>query len=556
MKPAPIPWPLTSVGRMAGLTALLALSACATPGGVPRLVHAPEAQPALVEVTGGRVRGVAADGGKAWLGLPYAHAPVGPLRWRAPQPASPWVGVRSATRLGGDCVQNLSPRSLLGRPGGLFVRGREDCLVLNVYAPSNAVAGQGWPVMVWLHGGGFSAGTAGNYDPSLLAQKQGMVVVTLNYRLGALGFLALSGLRAEHPVAGTGDYGLLDQQAALRWVRDNITAFGGAPRRVTLWGESAGGFSVCQQLAAPGAAGPFARTIIESGACTAPALNAPMQLAKAAGALTARDLGCADPAAAPACLRRLPAHRLAQAVSHRRGALGSNSSGPVVGGPTLPLPAAEAFQRGRFAHVPVLMGTNRNEGRLFAYLQQLTGRLWTVGGYRQLLRAEYGDRAPEVEARYPAALYGAPAAAWVALVTDEDFACPTAETARLLAPQVPVRLYLLDDTQAPSQLPHLPFFPRLGAYHASEIAYVLQRPWNLADPSRFDAGQRRLSRAMQDAWGRFARTGELDGSDQPDWPQPPFSRRLAPTTSEPEAVMVGRSCGSHAGTRRLSAASW
>ena len=168
--------------------------------------------------------------------------------------------MRSATRLGGDCVQNLSPRSLLGRPGGLFVRGREDCLILNVYAPSNAVAGQGWPVMVWLHGGGFSAGTAGNYDPSLLAQKQGMVVVTLNYRLGALGFLALSGLRAEDPAAGTGDYGLLDQHAALRWVRDNITAFGGDPRRVTLWASRSSSMcrrrwptSACRRCSSPDA---------------------------------------------------------------------------------------------------------------------------------------------------------------------------------------------------------------------------------------------------------------------------------------------------------------
>ena len=198
----------------------------------------------------------------------------------------------------------------------------------------------------------------------------------------------------------------------------------------------------------------------------------------------------------------------------------------------------------------------KGETDRFAYLQQVTGLLWTVGGYRKLLRAEYAARAPEVEARYPAAIYGSPAAAWAALVTDEDFACPTAQTARLLAPQVPVRLYLFDDTHAPSRLPRLPFFPRLGAYHALETAYVLQRPWILADPSRFDAGQRRLSDAMQDAWGRFARTGELDASGQPDWPQPPFSRRLAPDASGPEAVMVGRNCGSHAGTRRLSAASW
>lgn len=524
-------------GRSALALVLLALGGCASPGAVVRLVRDPAARAVRAQVDGGVVEGVAAPGGRAWLGLAYAEPPVGPLRWRAPRGPLPWAGVRKAVRPGGDCVQNLSPGALLGRPGGLFVRGREDCLVLNVYAPPDAVEGAGLPVMVWLHGGGYAAGTAANYDPSRLATRRGVVMVTLNYRLGAFGFLAHPALSAEDPAAGSGDYALLDQQAALRWVRDNVAAFGGDPSRVTLWGQSAGGFSACHQLHAPGARGLFARVIVESGACTGRGDNLPLARAEAAGRRFARDLGCPrDGAAAAACLRRAPAGRVARVVSHRPGVLGPNSWGAVAGGPVLPRPAADAFAAGEFAPVPVLMGTNADEGRLFAYLLRLTGRLGSAKSYRAVLAAAYGADAPLVEARYPVAAYGSPALAYARAVTDGAFRCPLARAAPLLAARAPVWTYVFADRRAPSVLPRLPGFPPLGAYHGAEIAYVFQRPWILADPRRLDAAGRRLSDDMQARWAAFARTGAPDAPGLDRWLRWPASHLFAPAGATPAAA--------------------
>jgi para-nitrobenzyl esterase len=482
------------------------------------MVGDPAAKPAPVRIAEGELVGVATLRGKAWLGIPYAAPPVGPLRWRAPQPVVAWTAPRPSLHTGHDCTQNLSPRALEGKPGGWFVHGSEDCLVLNVYAPSNAVAGQAWPVMVWLHGGGFVAGTAANYDPSLLAQKQGVIVVTLNYRLGALGFLAHSALSAEDPAAGSGDYALLDQQAALRWVSANIAAFGGDPHRVTLFGQSAGGFSVCHQMTSPSAVGLFTGAIIESGACTSPDLNVPIAQAEVAGQLTASDLGCADPATALTCLRALSAKQVARAVSHRPGALGLNGWSAVVGGPVLPLSMPDAFARGRFIHMPVLMGVAHDEGRLFAVLQKASGHLWSDQSYDAVIRQAYGANADAILAAYPAARSGGPADAYASVITDQAFACPAIALESWLAPKVSTHIYEFDDPAPPYAFLNPPGFPHLGAYHASEIVYVLQRPWIVADPTRFTPAQWALSDQMQAAWANFARTGDPNGPGAPAWP--------------------------------------
>jgi para-nitrobenzyl esterase len=509
---------------------------------VARLVGDPAARPAPVRIADGELVGAASPFGKAWLGVPYAAPPVGALRWRAPQPVVAWTTPRPSLRTGHDCVQNLSPTALQGRPGGWFVHGSEDCLVLNVYSPSNATAGQGWPVMVWLHGGGFVAGTSANYDPSLLAQKQGVIVVTLNYRLGAFGFLAHPALSAEDPAVGSGDYALLDQQAALRWVATNIAAFGGDPKRVTLFGQSAGGFSVCHQLTAPGATGLFAGAIIESGACTASDLNVPMAQAQAAGLRTAQDLGCEDPATAPACLRAASAGRVARAVSHRPGALGVSAWAAAVGGPVLPLSMPQAFASGRFAHLPVLMGVTHDEGRLFAVLQKASGHLWSDRSYAAVIRQAYGDRADAVLAAYPAA--GAPDQAYARVITDQAFACPEQALARWLAPQAPTHLYAFDDPAPPYAFPNPPGFPSLGAYHASEIVYLLQRPWIVADPARFSPAQWRLSEQMQTAWADFARTGDPNGPGAPAWPRDTADAPSVLSLS-PDAVAPTTRLGEH-----------
>ena len=536
---------MQSTALLAALTgAGLSLSACVSPGGVAQIVRDPAAQPAPVRIADGELIGAASKRGKAWLGVPYAAPPVGPLRWRAPQPVAAWSAPRPSVRTGHDCVQNLSPRSLEGKPGGWFVHGSEDCLVLNVYAPSNAVAGQGWPIMVWLHGGGFVAGTSANYDPSLLAQKQGVIVVTLNYRLGALGFLAHPALSAEDPQAGSGDYALLDQEAALRWVAANISAFGGDPKRVTLFGQSAGGFSVCHQMTSPAAAGLFTAAIIESGACTSPDLNVPLTQAEAAGKRTAGDLGCTDAATTLACLRALPAGRVMRAVSHRAGALGVNGWGAVVGGPVLPLSMPQAFASGRFAHMPVLMGTAHDEGRLFAVMQKAAGRLWSDPSYRGVIRQAYGEEGDVILADYPARSDGGPATAYADVITDQAFACPTTTLAGWLAPQVPTYLYAFDDPAPPYAFPNPPGFPSLGAYHASEIVYILQRPWIVADPARFSPAQRALSDQMQAAWGAFARTGDPNAPGSSIWPRATAASPVVLSFS-PDAIHTETGLGEH-----------
>src|SRR5690606_22015473 len=245
-------------------------------------------------------------------GVPYAAPPLGPLRFAPPAAPEPWTEVRDASQVGSICLQ----------PTGA---GAEDCLTLNVYRPAQRDPSAALPVMVWIHGGSFVIGAGSGYDPRRLVEENGIVVVTLNYRLGVLGFMAHPALTAESPEGLSGDYGLMDQQAALRWVRDNIAAFGGDPAQVTIQGQSAGGASVCAQLASPPAAGLFARAVIQSASCA----SAPLALAEAQGTALASALGCGDAASVAECLRALPANALAAAAT---GAL----FGPIVGGEFLP----------------------------------------------------------------------------------------------------------------------------------------------------------------------------------------------------------------------------
>jgi para-nitrobenzyl esterase len=245
----------------------------------------------IMRIDGGLVRGADAAGVRSFLGLPYAAPPTGNLRWRPPQPAAAWSGVRDATKFGPSCPQATMGNPFLP-PGPIS----EDCLYLNVYTPA-ARPGANRPVLVWIHGGGLVQDGARNYDGTKLA-ADGTVVVTINYRLGALGFLAHPAL-ASRPGGAAGNYGLMDQQAALRWVQRNIAQFGGDPRNVTIAGQSAGGLSVLAQMVSPGARGLFQRAIVQSGTF---ALNQqPLATAEAAGETFAKNAGCQDQTAA--CLR-------------------------------------------------------------------------------------------------------------------------------------------------------------------------------------------------------------------------------------------------------------
>jgi para-nitrobenzyl esterase len=464
----------------------------------------------VVTTTDGAVRGTAGSAGDAFLGLPYAAPPTGNLRWRPPQPPAHWRGVRDATSFAPSCPQNPSGNPFL--PPGLM---SEDCLYLNVYtpAPRSSDAG-GRPVLVWIHGGGLTQDGGRNYDPATLA-ADGVVVVTINYRLGALGFLAHPALAAR-PGGPAGNYGLMDQQAALRWVQANIRRFGGNPHNVTIAGESAGGLSVLAQMVSPGARGLFQKAIIQSGAF---ALNQqPLAAAETAGEAFAAKAGCPDQTAA--CLRNLPVADL----------LSSPFSGipGVVDGQVLTEPIGTSLAAGRFARVPVLDGTNHDEERIFvSFGRAISGGInvaipgdgtVTADSYQTDIAAVLAvpaARAATIAAQYPPAAYPSAAVAFSTLVGDASFACPALQLDSLTAKRVPTFAYEFNDDAAPQIfVPSL--IPPAVATHGSELQYLFELP-NAPVRGTLNADQQALAASMQAAWANFAATGNPATTAVP-WP--------------------------------------
>ncbi|WP_328751445.1 carboxylesterase/lipase family protein [Streptomyces sp. NBC_00285] len=482
---------MTTLG--CALTAMLATAWSAAPPTQP-------ARPAATTVRthDGPVRGAAHDGYRTFEGIPYAAPPTGDLRWAPPHRAAPWSAVRDATR----------PASACPQPAGEVPGGStdEDCLHLNVTTPDSAGPGNPRPVIVWLHGGGFTSGAGSSYDAHRMAIRGDVVVVTVNYRLGALGYLAHSGL------PGSGTFGLADQQAALRWVRSEIGAFGGDARRVTLAGESAGGYSVCAQLASPAAAGLFDRAIIESGPCTgrsdrpfAPS-SVPLSTARTAGADLAAKVGCGSARDALACLRRVPVSRLLAAQE--------GDQQPAYATPLLPVDPAAAITGGRFHHVPVLIGANHDEGNGWAAGIVQAGNPVTPGTWPDVVAAFFPapGQAKAIVHEYPVhRTDGGPV--FGAVIGDADFACPTAESGGLIAAQVPVWRYEFADEHAPPLTSGTPPFP-LGAPHASELPYLFDLGGR---PRVLTAAQHRLAATMIGYWTRFARTADPNGPSSPHW---------------------------------------
>ncbi|WP_216587557.1 carboxylesterase/lipase family protein [Streptomyces brasiliscabiei] len=449
----------------------------------------------LVRTGSGWVRGENTAEGRQFLGIPYAQPPVGDLRWTEPRPVRPWQGVREAREFGDRCAQTAS-----WDPGYEQPTHTEDCLDLNVYTPRG---GAQRPVMVWLHGGGLTAGAGEDVVPDTFARRTGTVVVTVNYRLGALGFLATSDLDAEARDGVSGNFGMLDQQAALRWVRANIGRFGGDPARVTVAGESAGGRSVCTQLASPTGKGLFRAGIVQSGAY-GDCAGRTREAATAQGRTFLARLDCAD----VACLRGRSAEEILAAQA------GLNW-GPVVGGAFLPVQPARAYAEGAAAGVPVLNGANQDEGRLFAFARfDGAGAPLTAERYPAVVRAEFGDRALD---RYPLAGYASPTLAYAAVQGDQLFACSALRLNRTLAKRGPVYAYEFADRTSPpfASLRDLGTDFDFGATHVNEVQYLF-RHFGLESP--LDAGQRRLARQMTDYWGSFVRDGVPRAAGQPAIP--------------------------------------
>jgi para-nitrobenzyl esterase len=458
----------------------------------------------------GPVRGVANGTVDEFLGIPYAAPPVGALRWQSPQPAADWSGVRDATRFAPHCAQSPSPFGQASTS--------EDCLYLNVFTPSHnrdshnrdsrsrdSRDGAHFPVMVWIHGGALVTGESNDYDPTALV-ADGVTVVTINYRLGALGFLAHPALADAN--GQSGDYGLEDQQAALRWVQRNIASFGGNPHNVTIFGESAGGLSTLSQVASPQAKGLFERAIVESGSYNL--TQAPLATAEAAGAAFATAAGCASQTAA--CLRSLPVSTI----------LASQNAGgytPNINTEVLPESLGTAFATGDFNRVPIINGTNHDEWRLFVALSELEGNPVTASNYQGAISATLGVPAPVaaiIAARYPLAAFPSPSVALGAVGTDAIFACPALAIDQSVSRFVPTFAYEFNDENAPENFLPPVSFP-YGAAHASEIQYLFGLP-TAAFPGTLSAQQQQLAASMKGYWTNFATRGFPSSFGTPFWP--------------------------------------
>lgn len=467
--------------------------------------------PVRTQTPDGELLGYVDDQTEYYLGVPYAQPPVGDLRWRSPQPAAPWSGTRNAQKSPPICVQFSV---LTGR-----VTGDEDCLYVNIWTPAEKPA-EPMPVMVWIHGGGFIIGQ-GSYtteDGQRLALRKNVVVVTVNYRLGIFGFLAHHALTAEDPAHPTsGNYGIEDQTAALRWVRDNISAFGGDPDNVTIFGQSAGGISVCAQLASPPAAGLFHRAIIQSGPCAGPMSS--LEAVSALGEKAAASLGCAETPDVLACMRTKSVKDVANTLPPDP-TLGFGEGytfwWPTHDGLVLPLQIMDAFDSGRFNQVPVINGATADEATLLIWLSH-NFRFKPLRAEQYMDRLEYltgsHELAQQVARQYPLDNYDSPYHAMSAAFSDGFFNCIARRQGQALSRHVPTWAYQFDYPEAPF------FFPwaDLRAFHSAELQYVMGRPMSFTR-SDFKAKERDMADSIMSYWTQFARSGNPNGAGAQTWP--------------------------------------
>jgi para-nitrobenzyl esterase len=456
----------------------------------------------LVMVAGGSLQGVVEGTTVSFRGIPYASPPVGTLRWAPPAAPPTWTGIRDATAFGNFCPQFDSE--------GLQV-GAEDCLFVNVWTPV-VRSSSPLPVIFFIHGGDWinGAGSYAAYDGSLLAEAGPAVVVTLNYRLGALGFLALPELVAEDPNASTGNYGLLDQLAALGWVHENIAAFGGDPTRVTMWGQSAGAWSTLMHLASPLGRGLFANAFSESGGTGARSLATSESVL---GSLYASAVGCAGDAGAGllACLRAVAGPQvLVPAPS-------DYSWGPVIDGYVLTEPVMTTFAAGRQSHVPLLLGTTSREygsaGLPVTPPGASVASVTTLAQYEAAVPLLVGEsNTAQVLALYPASAYTSPQAAYIAMLDDWGMFCPMRRVARdfVASQSQPVWRYLYSHTDSNGPLANA------GPVHAADLPF-----WFGTFPSfdfTPDSTETALSTTMAGYLTRFAATGNPNGGELAAWP--------------------------------------
>jgi para-nitrobenzyl esterase len=529
---------------------LAACSSSSSGSGPTTEAGSPEASASSLDVPTdmGMVHGATAGGVRSFLGIPFAATTGGANRWKPPQPATPWTTTLEATTLGPICPQ-IDPSTMK-----YATTSDENCLTLNVWTPDPAPT-KPLPVMVWIFGGAFTFGSGGAapYSGNQLVPKGDVIVVSMNYRVGALGFLAHSGLAAEDPANATGNYGLLDQQAAFKWVQRNIAAFGGDKTNVTIFGESAGGKSVCLQLLSPGSAGLFSKAIIESGLCLTPGLT--LAAGEAQGDRYAQAMGCTDmdSSTALACLRALsptdiingpanPPPQLPGGLFYQDSST-SLSLQPIVDGVFLTDQPAALFTANKEAAVPVLQGANTDEGILFqiAALGPYTS-VTTETDYLAALTRTFGPNASAVAAQYPlaggdggaaasdsgtaasldagatdaavtgAVVFNTPDEALTQVSGDAFFVCQARRLERILSANAPKTfLYSFN-----GPLTGVPILQLQGvAFHSSELPYVFGASYLLGSVP--EAGVP-LVDAIEGYWTQFAQSGDPNGGSNPMWP--------------------------------------
>lgn len=518
----------------------------------------------LVQTMNGPVCGVTANGQTSYLDIPYAAPPVGQLRWKPPQPVQPWTSIYRATQRGAACP---TPGYPPGSPPQ--VGTTEDCLNLEVETPVNVRPGQELPVMFEIHGGGF-LGEALTDNGSNFVRTGPVIYVYIRYRLGILGFLADKAFGPH-----SGDYGLQDQQAGLRWVKANIARFGGDPNNVTIFGESAGGASVCDQVASPTAKGLFQQGISISGFynfnvntiwspadCKSKLLTEAQ--AQKMGAEFAAKVGCANAADVAACLRAVPVNTLLEQGGQLLDPTAGGAIGPIVNGTTLPMSPAEAFKRGRINKVKLMIGVGRDEfnGGIYTNSPGHTVVADTAAQYRQLVRQQFGSLAPTVMTLYPLRRFPSPAPfiAYRTIMADAFSVCPALVSDSRLAKYIPVYAYQDDDSDSPTpvgqsllvnpspgagQAPAAEAQPPLGAFH-SAINHLAHDPSAALNPN-----QAALQSQVLAEWTGFARTGYPTVPGAPRWTRytenNPLVMSLVPAgdsaLTPASAIMMQHKCG-------------
>lgn len=476
--------------------------------------------PNVVATDRGPVRGASAATTRQYLGIPYAAPPVGVLRWKPPQQAARWDGIRDASKFATHCPQ---PTTAFGRASN----SSEDCLYLNVYRPRPVHDREHeLPVIVWIHGGALWLGESEDYDPTGLVE-QGVVVVTINYRLGALGELAHPALSAEAG-GSSGNYGIMDQQAALKWVQANIAAFGGDKHNVTIAGESAGGHSVHTHLASPLSEGLFHKAIAESASYSLD--NPALTTAEGKGVAFATAAGCSDQRSTD-CLRGLT---VPQVLANQAAIIGGNGIVATVDNRVLTQTHRQAFASGNFHHVPVIEGSNANEYALISAfyfdftspptgLGPVTAANFPVAEALTLSFFDAQKTPAQVDPLYPVASFPAPIRDIDVIGTDSAYSCPARNTVQNLSAYTRTYQYEFADPDPPMIfLPDTPSHPAgtWGAYHASELQYLFKVTPSIPSPVSMTASQINLSAQMIGFWTRFAKTGNPNSLESWwQWPQ-------------------------------------